>query len=383
MIEIKNKSLCTGCASCESVCPKSAISMEKDGEGFLYPKVNGAVCVSCSLCDRACPLQNGFPSAENPKVYACRNNDKSVVLSSSSGGVFTLLAKETIEKGGAVFGAGFDADLEVVHKKAETLEEALEFQGSKYVMSRQNGVFKEVKAILEDGRRVLFSGTPCQTAGLRSFLKEDYQNLLTVDFVCMGAPSPDVWREYKSEKEREHHSKLVFAKFRDKAQGWRDYSMRLRFKNGDEELIPKEKDSYLRGFNRLLFLRESCHDCRFKSLNSGSDITLGDYWGIEKLAPEFFDKDGVSMVIVKSKKGEEAFSEISGETQSLETSLDNAKETHPSMIKSIPPSKNREKFYREFKKQPFSKLVKKLTHDGPIVALKKLAVKALRSAGHR
>lgn len=384
MIEIKDKSLCTGCGACVSVCPKGALSMEKDQDGFYYPKADKLECTSCSLCDKVCPVrkENHF-EAEKIRVYAAKNKDSDVLINSSSGGIFSLLSKACIEKGGEVYGAAFDGDGEISHMKAETYEEALKFRGSKYVQSKLSGTFLQVKASLEAGKNVIFSGTPCQTAGLRSFLKKDYENLLLVDFVCMGVPSPDIWREYKSEKEREHHSKLVYASFRDKANGWHDYSMRLKFKNGEEELIPKEKDSYLRGFNHLLFIKSSCHSCKFKELNSGSDITLGDYWGIEKLSPDFYSPDGVSMVITKTKKGENAFFSVSDNTEWIKTSLDHAKETHPSMVSSIPPSKNREKFYREFKKEPFSKLVKKLTHDNPIVFLKKTAVKALRAAGLR
>lgn len=208
MIKITDKSRCCGCESCRSVCPKKCISMKADKEGFLYPEVDLSQCVDCKLCEKVCPVLHPALLDRKPKVFAGINNDIKIRLQSSSGGIFTLLAEQILHKGGIVFGACFDEHWNVVHSYTDTIEGLEHFRGSKYVQSYVGDSFVQVKKFLDEGREVLFSGTPCQIAGLKNFLRKPYHNLLTVDVVCHGVPSPKVWQSYLYESGcNAYHSK--------------------------------------------------------------------------------------------------------------------------------------------------------------------------------
>lgn len=200
MIHITDKRDCCGCNSCVQRCPKSCIRMREDDEGFLYPEVDESVCIDCGLCEKVCPVIH--QARENRPIVVCaaKNKSEEIRYQSSSGGVFTALANEIIREGGVVFGAGFDENWEVKHDCTETVEGLSAFRGSKYVQSRIGDSFKKAEQFLKIGRTVLFSGTPCQIAGLKRFLRKEYDNLLTVDFICHGVPSPGVWREYLKEE---------------------------------------------------------------------------------------------------------------------------------------------------------------------------------------
>lgn len=320
MIEIKEKQACCGCAACVQACPKQCISMREDKEGFLYPEVDKTVCVDCHLCEKVCPVLNQGKEREPLKVYAAKNKDEEIRRQSSSGGIFTLLAEQVLDDGGVVFGARFDENWEVVHACTETKEGLAAFRGSKYVQSRMGDNYKKAEVFLKSGRKVLFSGTPCQIAGLKLYLRKEYENLLTVDFICHGVPSPGVWREYlKEEVARQCDRKnsvlshpnakeirIERISFRDKALGWKKYSFALTQSvtegNGQKNTVllsePLNKNLFLRGFLADLYLRPSCHACPTKCLKSGSDVTIGDFWGIEKVMPEMDDDKGMSVMMV-------------------------------------------------------------------------------------
>ncbi len=234
MIEIRDKKMCCGCEACVQICPKGCISLNRDSEGFFYPKVDRALCVDCGLCDGVCPVINRSENREPIKTLAAKNRDDQIRANSSSGGIFTLLAQQTIAQGGVVFGAKFNDRWEVIHDYSETVEGVAAFRGSKYVQSRIGDNFIKVKKFLDSGRRVLFSGTPCQIAGLKNFLGREYDNLLTVDFICHGVPSPAVWERYKSEVLRNtpphcQQPNIQHVSFRGKVRGWRLFSFILRF----------------------------------------------------------------------------------------------------------------------------------------------------------
>lgn len=322
MIKIDSKEKCCGCWACVQRCPKHCITMVEDDEGFLYPKVDSSLCIDCSLCEKVCPVINQGEPRIPDVVYAAKNLNEEIRMASSSGGIFTLLAEEVIAKGGVVFGARFNEEWDVVHDYTETIEGLSAFRGSKYVQSRVGKCYSQVEEFLKKGRKVLFSGTPCQIAGLKRFLRKEYDNLLTVDFICHGVPSPGIWREYlKEETTRQcggkntvlshpvlngRDARIESISFRNKSLGWKKFSFALTFSvsdgHGEKNSVllsePLNKNIFLRGFLADLYLRPSCYACPSKSFKSGSDITIGDFWGVQHVMPEIDDDKGVSVVMV-------------------------------------------------------------------------------------
>lgn len=313
MIQIVNKEDCVGCGACVQRCPKECITLREDAEGFLYPEADASVCVECGLCEKVCPVLHPGESRQPLMAYAAVNGDEAVRRSSSSGGVFTALALATIGRGGVVFGARFDEHWEVVHDWTERTEGLAAFRGAKYAQSRIGESYKEAEAFLQSGREVLFSGTPCQVAGLRRFLRREYAGLLTVDVVCHGVPSPGVWREYLRESREAHFPhvaplSLTALTFRDKSTGWKQYSFTYMAQSSDGLSKVTERAShnaFMRGFLADLYLRPSCYACPAKRLSSGSDLTVGDYWGVGSVHPALDDDGGVSVVLVNTAAGRE------------------------------------------------------------------------------
>ena len=311
MIDIKEKRDCCGCSACVQICPKQCISMSADNEGFLYPQVDTTKCIDCGLCEKVCPVINQNEPREPFAVYAVKNTNDKVRLKSSSGGSFTLLAEQIISEGGVVFGARFNEHWEVVHDYTETMEGLEPFRGSKYVQSIIGDSFFKAKQFLNNGRKVLFSGTPCQIAGLKKYLRKEYSNLLTVDIICHGVPSSLVWEKYK--KEIVEHAnpnnnpldliKLYGINFRDKTKGWRDYHCIYSVVNTNINKVinitnKHIQDPYMRLFIANYSLRPSCYHCPAKSGRSGSDITLGDCWGIKRIEKVFDDNIGVGVCVI-------------------------------------------------------------------------------------
>lgn len=297
MIKLSDKSQCCGCEACRTICPKRCITMQEDSEGFLYPKVNKDTCIDCGLCEKVCPILNPIKNDAEPEVYAAINNDENIRMQSSSGGIFTLLAERVIKNGGVVFGASFDKDWNVVHDYTETIDGLSCFRGSKYVQSRIGDSFQKTKSFLDEGREVLFSGTPCQIAGLKNFLKKPYDNLLSVEVVCHGAPSPKVWRKYMSAM-----PDIQQMSFRSKVHGWKNYNVSFSFKDGTKEETEFYKNPYMNVFLSNLSLRPSCYACPAKLRNSQCDIALADFWGVDKISPEIDDDKGCGLVLVYNQE---------------------------------------------------------------------------------
>ncbi len=325
MISITDTKDCCGCDACVQCCPKSCISMRVDEEGFNYPVVNHSQCIECGLCEMVCPML-AKPEKKQPLgCYASYCKDEDVRRDSSSGGIFTVLAAAVIAEGGVVFGARFDKDWSVRHDYTDTLDGIAEFRGSKYLQSSIGDSYLKVSEFLKQGRKVLFSGTPCQVAGLHRYLRRTYDNLLTVDFVCHGVPSPKVWNEYlktllrtkcaeagkNSESLSLNSMPLVGISFRDKELGWKKYGIRLKMspfrgdKNTESAVCrnhdifqPFTENPYMEVFLSNLSLRPSCYACPSKGFTSGSDITIGDFWGIEQIDPAIDDDIGMSVVFI-------------------------------------------------------------------------------------
>lgn len=297
-----NRKNCSGCSACYNICPASAIEMQENHEGFKYPIVNKEKCIDCDLCEKACScINNEFKAVKYERFLACTNLNESVLKRSSSGGVFFCLAQYIIEKGGIVFGAAFDESFNLRHIGVESLEEVInKLCGSKYLQSDIDNTYVQCQHELSLGRYVLFSGTPCQIAGLRKFLGKDYANLITMDIFCHGVPSPLVWRKYLIKNF--DISKIRKINFRDKTFGWKNYCFFVDMK--DEQFSESCRDNlYMNGFLSNLFLRPSCYNCSFKGLIAyHSDITVGDFWGIERHYKDLEDYLGVSIAIVHNPK---------------------------------------------------------------------------------
>lgn len=346
MIKIEEKYKCSGCHACYSICPKNAIDMVVDEEGFWYPNVNEEKCVGCNLCEKVCPIINSKNYTSLKKAYGCYNLDENVRLKSSSGGMFSVLASDVIDRGGVVFGAKFDTNFNVVHDYVETVDEIDVFRGSKYVQSNIGESFKKAKGFLDSGRIVLFSGTPCQIAGLKAYLRKDYDNLITVDLICHGVPSPMIWQRYVNELGQ--GKKLTYMTFRDKSKGWNNGVLKYRFDDRSEITEEYAESLYIKGFIKNCYLRPSCYDCNFKTLDRCSDLTLGDFWGVEDSLPDIDKESGVSLVIVHSLKGENLFDIIKNEIFYEEVDIYKAIVFNTCAIESVKNSK-RDEFFKLLK----------------------------------
>lgn len=302
------------------------------------------------------------------KVLALINKDSEVRKNSSSGGVFYMLAQEVILCGGVVFGAKFDDNFEVVHSYAETLQGVRDFMTSKYVQSFVSDAYKTAEGFLKDGRKVLFSGTPCQVNALKKYLGKDYDNLITMDFICHGVPSRGVWREYIEELSK--GKEITAVNFRDKTEGWRVFSLRVDFKDSSSYVKNLETDIYTKGFLKNLYLRPSCYSCKFRGVERVADITLADFWGVQNELPEFFDDKGTSVAIVRSEKVFDIIEKNRENLQIKEISEDVLKRTNHALENSCKPHPCREEFFSgeyksikkhigKFVKDPFSQSVKR------------------------
>lgn len=363
MIDIVDKSKCCGCNACVQCCPKQCITMSEDEEGFLYPSVNKNFCIECGKCEKICPILNQAFSKDPYLVFAAKNENEKQRLKSSSGGIFIILAEHIIKQGGVVFGARFDSDHVVVHTYAETLEELGPLMRSKYVQSQIRNTYNQAKQFLVQGRKVLFVGTPCQIAGLKNFLRKDYDNLLAVDFICHGVPSPGIWREYLKEVKSSFTKKspsipISDINFREKQLGgysWKKYGFvisSMLFPNDDKEgillSVPSMESIYMRGFLFNLYLRPSCHACPVKAGRSSSDLTIGDFWGIDKIKSEIDDDKGIGALLVYTKKGENFLEEV--KIQLFPMRYSDVTRFNSSVYLSVPVPQKRKVFWMQYEK---------------------------------
>lgn len=306
MIQVLEQSKCCGCGACAQKCPKRCIEMREDKEGFLYPKVDAIHCINCGLCEKVCPfIDSNENKTYSHSFFAVQSKSDEIRLKSSSGGIFSLLAEKCISAGGVVFGARFDDNMFLIHSYTESFGNLDPFRGSKYIQSYIGDSFQKVERFLKEGRQVLFSGTPCQIKALKKFLMKDYDNLLTVDVICHGVPSPGVFRDYI--KLLGKKSKVVEYNFRDKCTGWCGYSCSYMLANGTHKSQNHMLDYFFEGGLELhYFMRPSCFYCQAKGGKSLSDITLGDLWHIG-LIPEIMNDDkGANLISINTEKGKQA-----------------------------------------------------------------------------
>lgn len=372
MIQIVDKQNCCGCYACYNICPTKCIHMQSDVEGFGYPVVEIDECTECGLCEQVCPiLEDKTAGNYEPLAYACINNNETIRLESSSGGLFSLIAEQVIDDGGVVFGANFNENFEVEHSCVEIKGELEKFRGSKYVQSRIGETYKQAKQLLKSGRKALFTGTPCQIDGLKSYLGKFYSNLLCVDIVCHGVPSPGVWKKYVDYRQAKASSAAQRISFRRKDDGWKRYSVSFLFENNTEYRKTLDKDLYMRAFLKNVCLRPSCYACQFKTIHRQSDITLADFWGIDHMLPDMDDDKGTSLIFVNSKAGQAMIEQIADKMKFKEVDINEAVKYNSAAIKSVDTNSNREKFFEELHKLTFDELVKKYCTDKLSIRVKR------------
>lgn len=340
---------CCGCGACYSVCPVGAITMEADEEGFQYPVINREICIDCKKCETVCPLKDVSGDAATLHIFAAKNRNEEVRMKSSSGGIFSILAEYVEAQKGVIYGAAFDETYSVRHRRAESKTEWKAFCGSKYVQSDIGNTFREVCEDLRNGRTVLFSGTPCQVAGLKNYVKSvgvESGRLYTVDIICHGTPSPRIWEDYLRYLEDREKRKIGEIDFRDKKfLGWHDSTLTVRDKEGNVLLSETQGENlFFQLFLCHEVLRPSCYRCKYASFQRRGDITLGDYWGVEKEYPRFDDNKGISLVMINSEGGEGLWQNINREVEYFEVTKEQC--LQPNLQKPSQESANRKGFWR-------------------------------------
>ena len=308
MIQINDNKDCCGCSACVQKCPKKCIAFTEDVEGFLYPQIDISKCIECGLCEKVCPVINQSQECIPIDVYAAMNPNIEIRLESSSGGVFTQIAEHIIDLGGVVFGVKWNHQFLAVHDYTDTKDGLKAFRGSKYVQSQVGETFIQAEKYLKKGRYVLFSGTSCQISALKLYLRKDYSNLVTLDLVCHGVPSPKIWREYLSSLQLNDIGDILH---KDKITGWRGYSFSILDMYGKRIFTERASyNKYLNAFVDNLILRPSCFDCPSKAGKSQSDITIADFWGVEQQVPKMDDNKGTSLICINTQKGKELINQL-------------------------------------------------------------------------
>lgn len=358
MIDIKEKSQCCGCWACYNACPKHCIEMIEDEEGFRYPHVDKDKCIDCGLCEKVCPLQKPKMDDTLPESFVVQQKNAEVLRTSTSGGFFTAISKWAIEQGGVVFGAAFGEDMELRHSYAETLDGCKKFRGSKYVQSLIGDCYSQAKNFLAQGRVVVFSGTPCQISGLYHFLRgRKYDNLVTVDLVCRGTPSPLLLRKYLAYHSSLVGSKVVDYRSRDKYYGYNYSTASIWFNDKTKEYHKgKDSDMMLRFYFKDLCSRPSCYQCHFKTINRVSDITIFDCWDALSVSSEFSAK-GATNVFIHTEHGKEIFNSIKNNFVCHESNLDSIIKRDGVMIKHfVVPNPRRLEFFKDLNQLPLNEV---------------------------
>ncbi len=365
MISIERKQECVGCCACVDICRSNAIKVKTDGEGFWYPQVDGGLCTHCGLCERTCPhrhvedLKQG--QSDEPLVYAAYHRDCELRRESTSGGLFSALANEMYDRGGYVGGAVYTEEFAARHIITNDREDLRRIRGSKYLQSDTAGLFRRVEEILLAGEWVLVCGTPCQMAGLRLYLGKAYEKLVTVDFICLGINSPKVFRKYVESLERRYGAKVVSVQSKNKDMGWRSLAHKVVFSNGKTYLRNGREDDFVRGYIVAhCHCRPACYECRYKGVPRISDITLGDFWGVEKVDRAMDDNMGTSVVLLNTPRGIAYFGAINDRIVSKQVTLSDAMSQNPALTSAVAwPAVDRCQYYKDLEELPFDDVAKK------------------------
>jgi coenzyme F420-reducing hydrogenase beta subunit len=388
MINIDDKTKCCGCSTCFNICPKEAIRMEYDSEGFLYPKIDDAKCIKCGLCLKVCPITNNKKENKVLDVYGAKNKNIDEQLKSSSGGMFSIFANYMLDNNGIVFGASFDSNWKVVHKYIDKKEDLDDLRRSKYVQSDINVTYKQAKQFLENKRLVLFTGTPCQIAGLKNYLQKDYDNLIAIEIFCHSVPSPLIWKMWLNNNFNINDINKI--DFRNKEIAWDKSLFKIYFKDNTfypkipimlnfvKKFIPLRIYNFLRmnlkpknyrdAFLSSLISRPSCHSCKFKTIEKSSDISIGDLWRRNKLAPNMiYDKNGLSIITINSNKGLKYFNLLKDKLVIEKIDFDKLLFANPYFLTSVKPNKKREEFFKRYHSENLNELIPELLNEKPLV----------------
>ena len=351
---------CCGCSACAQKCPAKAIVMKEDKEGFSYPNIDKNKCINCGLCIKVCPqLTYQEKKKENfPIAYACYNHDDNELLKSSSGGFFSAIADYVLESKGIIIGAAFDKNLILKHIAINDKEDLYKLRGSKYIQSNINEMYKRAEEELKNNKTVLFTGTPCQIAGLKAYLMKDYEKLITADLVCHGVPNQKLFSKYIEYLENKYKSKIKSFNFRSKEKrGW-GLTARIETENG--KIIDKNSsfDPYYNAFLQCETYRENCYRCKYTSYYRTSDITMADYWGILSVHPEFYSEKGVSLILINTEKGEKVFNIISNRINYIKTDIDKAKQKNMNLKRPSKRPEKRNYVYKSIDEKSCNRFVK-------------------------
>ena len=380
MIHVNKSEDCCGCNACGDVCGKNAISFKTDNEGFWYPEVDMEKCVDCGLCEKVCPIINIKDLKKNdlPEsiCYAAEHKNLEVVFDSTSGGLFSALADIMYKQGGYVGGAVFNNDMTVSQFISDTKDDLPKLRSSKYLQSNAEGFYILVKELLVKGKLVLVCGTPCQMAALRAYLRKDYENLVIVDFICLGVNSPKVWKKYIASFEERYGSPVVYAKAKSKEYGWRNLTQKVILADGRHIYETREQSNYTKGYIQThAYCRPSCYDCKFKGFPRMSDITLADFWGIEKIDKSMEKNLGTSLVMVNSKKGEKYFEKAKARVKAINVPFSSILAGNPALVKSITPANvDRKQFFEDVENLSFLQIADKYINqnDGKKAKIRRL-----------
>jgi acetyltransferase-like isoleucine patch superfamily enzyme/coenzyme F420-reducing hydrogenase beta subunit len=365
MIQISDKKDCCGCNACGDICNHDAIQFTTDIEGFWYPEIDKEKCTNCGLCNKVCPVIHATELKKNDLeqsiCYAAEHKNLEVVFDSTSGGAFSALADIMYKEKGYVGGAISNNDFSIRHYISNDKKDLPKLRSSKYLQSDLSGFYKEVKQILVNGEKVLVCGCPCQMTALRAFLQKDYDNLIIADFVCRGINSPKAVRKYLDTFEERYGSPIVYTKAKSKEYGWRNLTFKAVLANGKTYYETKDENYFTKGYlHTNVFSRPSCYDCQFKGFPRIADITLADYWGIEKI-DKTMDKDlGTSLVMINSQKGQVYFEKAKQRLNYIQTSFESILQGNPALLKPLnPPLVDRVQFYKDLDEMTFSEVALK------------------------
>lgn len=363
MVDRIDRNECTGCGVCSNVCPKQAIKMKQDLKGFLYPDVEKTRCIECEICLNKCPAINQTKVLSNyltPLVYAAWSLDESIRINSTSGGIFSELAKEVLKSGGCVVGAQYNAEHLVEHALIDKEIDLIKLRQSKYIQSDIKDIYTHVEKKLQAQKLVLFVGSPCEIAGIRGYLGKEYENLILCDFVCRGTNSPKAYTEYLKDLENRYQSKIKKVWFKNKTKGWNLFSTKIIFENGKEYIEDRNHDAFMLGYIHYnLFMRDCCSSCKYKKFPRISDITLADFWGVGQHRSELDEDKGTSLVMINSNKGKSLFDSIQDCVFYSECPIDWALQGNTCILNVATKNRFSDEFFEELGIVPFEQLIRK------------------------